>query len=127
VAEITRSDVISYLEKATMLEVFGLVKEIEERFDVKAMPPQPVVVQQVQEQEKPKEEEKTEFSVVLKDIGDIRIQVIKTVRAVTTLGLKEAKELVDRVPVVVTEGMKKEDAEAIKKKLEDVGAVVELK
>jgi large subunit ribosomal protein L7/L12 len=128
-AEITRADVLSYLEKATMLEISQLIKEIEEKFEVKAAAPQVAMVAQVAA---PAEaaapvEEKEEFDVVLKDVGPNKIQVIKVVREVTSLGLKEAKELVESAPKPVKEGVKKPEAEEIKKKLEEAGATAEIK
>ncbi len=123
-AEITRTDVLDYLEKANMLEISDLVKEIEEKFNVEAAAPvamaaAPVAAAEVEEQ--------TEFDVVLKDCGPKKIGVIKVVRAVTSLGLKEAKELVDNAPNTVKESLSKDDAEELKKQLEDAGAAVELK
>jgi len=130
-AEITRNDVISYLEQATMLEMSDLIKEVEEKFGVKAAAPQVAVAPAAGApaagaDSTPDEEEKTEFNVVLKDFGENKIQVIKAVREVTSLGLKEAKELVESAPKAVKEGEKKEDADAIKKKLEEAGATVEI-
>jgi large subunit ribosomal protein L7/L12 len=129
-AEITRADVISYLEGASMLEISDLIKEVEEKFGVKAAAPQismaPVGVAAAGAESAPAEAEKTEFNVILKAIGENKIQVIKAVREVTSLGLKEAKELVEGAPKTVKEGEKKENAEAIKKKLEEAGATVEI-
>jgi large subunit ribosomal protein L7/L12 len=125
--EITRSDVINYLEKANMLEISELVKEIEDKFGVKAAAPVVATAQPGAAPETPAEEEKTEFNVVLKEVGQQKINVIKVVRAVTNLGLKEAKELVDTAPGVVKEGIPKEEAENIKKQLEEAGATVEIK
>lgn len=126
-SEITRSDVINYLEKANMLEISELVKEIEDKFGVKAAAPVVTTAQPGAVPEAPAEEEKTEFDVVLKEVGQQKINVIKVVRAVTNLGLKEAKELVDTAPGVVKEGISKEEAENIKKQLEEAGATVEVK
>lgn len=130
-AEITRADVISYLEGASMLEISDLIKEVEEKFGVKAAAPQiamaPVAgVAAAGAESSPAEAEKTEFNVILKAVGENKIQVIKAVREVTSLGLKEAKELVEGAPKTVKEGEKKENAEAIKKKLEEAGATVEI-
>jgi large subunit ribosomal protein L7/L12 len=129
-AEITRADVISYLEGASMLEISDLIKEVEEKFGVKAAAPQismaPVGVAAAGAESAPAEAEKTEFNVILKAIGENKIQVIKAVREVTSLGLKEAKELVEGAPKTVKEGEKKENAEAIKKKLEEAGATAEI-
>jgi large subunit ribosomal protein L7/L12 len=130
-AEITRADVISYLEGASMLEISDLIKEVEEKFGVKAVAPQmamaPVAgVAAAGAESAPAEAEKTEFNVILKAVGENKIQVIKAVREVTSLGLKEAKELVEGAPKTVKEGEKKENAEAIKKKLEEAGATAEI-
>ena len=131
-ADVTRADVISYLERASMLEISELIKEIEDKFGVKAAAPQVAMVAGMggagieAGEAKAAEAEKTEFNVVLKAVGDNKIQVIKVVRELTALGLKEAKELVEGAPKTVKEGVKKEDAEAMKKKLEEAGATVEI-
>ncbi|HLE26304.1 MAG TPA: 50S ribosomal protein L7/L12 [Thermodesulfobacteriota bacterium] len=130
-ADVTRADVISYLERASMLEISELIKEIEERFGVKAAAPQVAMVSTqvggagAAEAEAP-EAEKTEFNVVLKSVGENKIQVIKVIREITSLGLKEAKELVEGAPKTVKEGVKKEEAQAMKKKLEEAGATTEI-
>jgi len=125
--EITRTDVLSYLEQATMLEISDLIKEIEDKFDVKAAAPVAVAAAAVPGGDGQAESaEKTDFDVVLKAIGDNKIQVIKAVREVTSLGLKEAKELVESAPKAVKEGVDKEEAESIKKKLEESGAEIEI-
>jgi len=128
-AEITRADVIAYLEKATMLEISELVKEIEDKFGVTAAAPvaMPVAGAMAGAGAEAAAEEKTEFDVVLKEIGSQKIQVIKVVRAITSLGLKEAKDLVESAPKAVKEGVSKAEAEDIKKQLEEVGATVEIK
>ena len=128
-AEITREDVLAYLEKATMLEISELVKDIEEKFGVTAAAPvaMPVAGAAAPGAEAGAAEEKTEFDVVLKEIGSQKIQVIKVVRAITNLGLKEAKELVESAPKEVKTGVSKAEAEEIKKQLEEVGASVEIK
>jgi len=127
-AEVTRADVLTYLEKATMLEVSELVKEIEEKFGVTAAAPVAMPVGGVAPGAGAESaaEEKTEFDVVLKDIGAQKIQVIKVVRAITNLGLKEAKDLVESAPKAVKEGVAKAEAEDLKKQLEEVGATVEI-
>ncbi|HEX9830144.1 MAG TPA: 50S ribosomal protein L7/L12 [Thermodesulfobacteriota bacterium] len=130
-SEVTRADVISYIERASMLEISELIKEIEEKFGVKAAAPQVTMlagggVGAEGAEAKAAEPEKTEFNVVLKAVGDNKIQVIKAVREITALGLKEAKELVESAPKTVKEDVKKEDANAMKKKLEDAGATVEV-
>jgi len=113
-----------------MLEISELIKEIEEKFGVKAAAPVAVaagVAPGAAPAEAKGEEEKTEFDVILKEVGPQKINVIKVVRAVTNLGLKEAKDLVDSAPSTVKEGVSKEEAEDIKKQLEEAGATVELK
>ena len=125
-AEITKEQVVEYLEKCTLLEVSELISELEEKFGVSAAAPlavaaAPAGAQAVQA------EEKTEFDVILTGVGDKKIQVIKVVRAVTSLGLKEAKELVESAPSTVKEGVSKDEAEDVKKQLEEMGAAVELK
>lgn len=127
-AEVTRADVIAFLEKATMLEVSELVKEIEDKFGVTAAAPvaMPVAGVAPTAAGEVAAEEKTEFDVILKNIGSQKIQVIKVVRALTNLGLKEAKDLVESAPKAVKEGVSKADAEEVKKQLEEVGATVEI-
>ncbi|MBA7660370.1 50S ribosomal protein L7/L12 [subsurface metagenome] len=126
-ATITREDVMGYLESANMLEVAALIKDIEEKFGVTAAAP--VAVAAAGPAAGPAEpvEEKSEFNVVLAEIGEKKINVIKVVRELTGLGLKEAKELVDNAPNNVKEGVSKDEAESIKSKLEEAGATVELK
>ncbi|EHO41728.1 50S ribosomal protein L7/L12 [Caldithrix abyssi] len=127
-ADVTRSDVLEYLEKASMLEISELIKEIEEKFGVTAAAPVAVAAgPAVAGGEGEAAEEKTEFDVVLSSAGDKKIQVIKVVRAITGLGLKEAKELVDSAPKAIKEGVSKAEAEDIKKQIEEVGGVVEIK
>ncbi len=129
-AEITREDVIKFIENMSVLELSEFVKELEERFGVSAAAPVVGVAAAAPAGEAGGEEaeaEKTEFDVILKGIGDKKIQVIKVVREITSLGLKEAKELVDSAPKTVKEKVSKEEAEAIKAKLEEVGAEVEIK
>lgn len=126
-AEITKDDVLGFIENMTVLELSGLVKELEEKFGVTAAAPMaamPVVAAGAAE-EAPAEQ--TEFDVVLSSVGDKKIQVIKTVRAITGLGLKEAKAVVDEAPGPVKQGVSKEEAETIKEQLEEAGAVVEVK
>ena len=129
-ADITRTDVITYLEKASMLEISGLIKEIEVKFDVKAAAPQIAVAAMpgagAGGEAQAEQAEKTEFNVILKAAGANKIQVIKAVREVTSLGLKEAKDLVEGAPKPVKEGVDKQEAENIKKKLEEAGAQVEV-
>jgi len=126
-SKITKDDVVKFIEEMTVLELSELVKELEEKFGVSAAAP--VAVSQVsagKEQAAPVEE-KTEFNAMLTGFGDQKIQVIKVVRAITGLGLKEAKDLVDGVPKPIKEGVSKEEAADIKKKIEEVGGTVEIK
>jgi large subunit ribosomal protein L7/L12 len=114
-----------------MLEISELIKEIEDKFGVKAAAPQVAMVATQAggggaADAKAPEAEKTEFNLVLKSVGDNKIQVIKVVREITSLGLKEAKEFVEGAPKTVKEGVKKEEAEAMKKKLEEAGAAAEI-
>ena len=126
--KINKEDVIEFISGMTVLELSELVKDLEEKFGVSAAAPVAVAASVSSETgEQEKEAEKTEFDVVLTGIGDKKIQVIKVVRSVTNLGLKEAKELVDNVPNKVKEGVSKEDAEEIKKQLEEAGAIADLK
>jgi len=124
--KISKDDVIEFISSMTVLELSELVKELEEKFGVSAAAPVAVSTA-LEKDEKVEEAEKTEFDVVLTGIGDKKIQVIKVVRSVTNLGLKEAKELVDGAPNKVKEGVSKEDAENIKKQLEEAGAIVDIK
>lgn len=128
--DITRTDVVSYLEKASMLEISDLIKEIEEKFDVKAAVPgammAPVGVAAGGD-EGAAQAEQDEFELVLTDFGANKIQTIKAVREITSLGLKEAKELVESAPKTLKDGLKKEEAEELQKKLEAVGAKAEVK
>lgn len=127
-AEVTRNDVLAYLEKANMLEVSELIKDIEEKFGVTAAAPVAVAAGPVAGGgAEAAAEEKTEFDVVLTAAGDKKIQVIKVVRAITGLGLKEAKDLVDGAPSAVKEGIGQAEADDIKKQIEEVGGVIELK
>lgn len=120
---ITNEQLIEHVSKMTVLDLANLVKELEGKFGVSAAPVAvagPAAVAEAVE-------EKTEFTVVLADAGDKKINVIKEVRAITGLGLKEAKDLVEGAPKVVKEGVTKDQAEEMKKKLEAAGAKVELK
>ncbi len=127
-SQITKEDVIKFIENMTVLELSELVKELEERFGVSAAAPVAVAaVAAAPGAEAAPAEEKTEFDVVITSAGDKKIQVIKEVRAITNLGLKEAKELVENLPGVVKEGIPKEEAEEIAKKLTEAGATVEIK
>ena len=125
-AKITKEDVISFIENMTVLELSDLAKELEEKFGVSAMA-MPMAAPAAGGGEAAAQEEKTEFDVLLQAVGDKKIQVIKVVRAITGLGLKEAKDLVDGAPKAVREGVPQKDAEEAKQKLEEVGATVEIK
>lgn len=127
-AEITKEDVIKFIESMTVLELSELVKELETRLGVSAAAPVAMVAAGAAgPAAAAPEEEKTEFDVILTGFGAEKIQVIKVVRALTGLGLKEAKDLVEGVPKPVKEAVAKADAEDMKKKLEEVGATVEVK
>jgi len=106
----TREDVFGWIEKASIVDINDLVQELEDKFGITAMAA-----------------EKTEFEAVLTAVGDKKINVIKAVREVTSLGLKEAKDLVEAAPKAIKEGVSKAEAEAIKKKFEEAGATVEIK
>ena len=125
-AKVSRTDVLDYLEKANMLEVSELISEIEDKFGVTAAAPVAVAAAPASG-EAAAEEEKDSFNVVLASAGDKKIQVIKVVRTITELGLKEAKDLVEGAPKPIKEGVSKAEAEEIKTKLEEAGATVELK
>ena len=124
---VTREDVLGYLEKASMLEVSDLIKDIEDKFGVTAAAPVAVAAAPTVGASAEATEEKTEFDVVLISSGDKKIQVIKVVRAITSLGLKEAKDLVDSAPKAIKEGVSKAEAEDIKKQIEEAGGIVDLK
>ncbi|HLC17711.1 MAG TPA: 50S ribosomal protein L7/L12 [Thermodesulfobacteriota bacterium] len=124
-AEITKNDVIKYIESMSVIELSELVKELEGKFGVSAAPVA-VAAAGAPAAGAPAVEEKTEFNVVLKAAGSEKIKVIKEVRAITGLGLKEAKDLVEGAPKPMKEGVSKEEAEKIKKQVEAVGAEVEI-
>lgn len=126
-AGLTKEDVINYISNMTVMELSDLVKELEEKFGVSAAAPMPMMMAGAGGAVAEQEEEKTEFTVNLTAIGDKKIQVIKEVRALTGLGLKEAKEVVDGCPKPVKENIPKEEAEKIKETLEKVGATAEIK
>ena len=121
---VSKEQVIQYLENLTLLEAAELVKELEDKFGVSAAAPVAVAAVGAAA---PAAEEQTEFTVVLKEAGDKKINVIKEVRALTGLGLKEAKDLVEGAPKNVKEGVSKEDAAKMKDVLEKAGAKVEVK
>jgi len=122
---VTRKDVLSYIEKANIVEISELVKDIEEKFGVSAAAPVTVAAAPVAGEAAA--EEKTDFDVVLTAAGQAKIAVIKAVRTIASLGLKEAKELVDSAPKAVKEKVPQAEADEIKKTLEEAGATVELR
>jgi len=124
---ITKTDVISFIENMSVLELSQLVKELEDKFGVSAAAPMAMAAMPGAAGAAPAAEAKTDFTVVLSASGDKKIEVIKEVRAITGLGLKEAKDLVEGAPKTLKEGVAKADAEEMKKKLEAVGAKVDLK
>ena len=126
-ADITKDDVIEFIANMSVLDLSELVKEMEEKFGVSAAAPVAMMAAGTAAPGAAQAEEQTEFNVILIGFGDKKIQVIKEVRAITGLGLKEAKTLVDGVPAPVKEGIAKEEAEKIKAQLEEAGAQVELK
>ncbi|MBW1823958.1 MAG: 50S ribosomal protein L7/L12 [Deltaproteobacteria bacterium] len=129
-AKITKEDVIGFIENMSVLELSDLVKELEEKFGVSAAAMSMAMAAPAAaagEAPAAAKEEKTEFDVILQAIGEKKIQVIKVVRALTGLGLKEAKDLVDGAPNPVQEGISQKDAGEAKQKLEEVGATIELK
>ena len=123
-AEVSREQVKDYIKNMTLLDAAALVKELEEELGVSAAAPVAVAAAAGPAAAA---EEKTEFNVILGEVGEKKIQVIKVVRELTGLGLKEAKDLVDGAPKPVKEGVAKAEAESIKKKLEEQGAKVEIK
>jgi large subunit ribosomal protein L7/L12 len=126
-ANISKDDVVDFISNMTVLELSELVKELEDKFGVSAAAPVAMAAAMPAGAAQEEAEEKTEFDVVLTAIGDKKIQVIKVVRAITGLGLKEAKALVDGVPGNVKEGVPKDEADGIKAQLEEAGAAVEIK
>ena len=127
-ADIKREDVLVYLENANMLEISELIKDIEDKFGVTAAAPVAIAggAAPAAGGDGGAAEEKTEFDIELTGIGDKKINVIKVIRTITSLGLKEAKELVDSAPSKVKEAVPKEEAEDVKKQLEEAGATVTL-
>ena len=127
-AEVTQEQVVEYIKGISVLELSRLVKTLEEELGVSAAAAMPVAVAGATAAAAEAEaEEKTEFTVMLTEVGAKKINVIKVVREVTSLGLKEAKDLVESAPKAVREDIPKEEAETIRKKFEDVGAKVEIK
>ena len=127
-ADIKREDVLVYLENANMLEISELIKDIEDKFGVTAVAPVAIAggAAPAAGGDGDAVEEKTEFDIELTGVGDKKINVIKVIRTITSLGLKEAKELVDNAPSKVKEAVPKEEAEDVKKQLEEAGATVTL-
>ena len=126
-ADTTKAQVLTYLENANMMEISDLISDIEEKFGVTAAAPVAVVAAAPAGGGEAAAEEKDEFDVVITSAGSSKISVIKAVRTMTALGLKEAKELVDSAPKAVKEGVPKAEAEEVKAQLEEAGASVELK
>ena len=122
---VTRKDVLSYLEESNMVEISELISEIEEKFGVTAAAPVAVAAAPAAGSDAG-DEAKTEFEVVLQSAGQTKINVIKAVRSITDLGLKEAKEFVDSAPKTLKEGVSEAEANEIKTKLEEAGAEVDL-
>ena len=125
--EITKEDVVKFIEGMTVLELSELVKELETKFGVTAAAPMAMVAAAGGTAQAAVAEEKTEFDAILTGFGEQKIQVIKVVRAITGLGLKEAKDMVDGVPKPIKEGVSKDEAADIKKKIEEVGGTVDIK
>jgi large subunit ribosomal protein L7/L12 len=127
-AQVTKEDVVKFIENMTVLELSEFVKELEEKFGVSAAAPLGMPMGSMPGAvETAPEAEKTEFDVILTGFGDKKIQVIKAVRECTSLGLKEAKDLVEGAPQPVKEGISKEEAESVKKKIEEAGGTAEIK
>lgn len=124
--EVTREQVKDFIKNSSVLELAALVKELEQELGVSAAAPVAVAAGPASAPA-PAAEEKSEFNVILTDAGDKKIQVIKVVRELTGLGLKEAKDLVDGAPKTVKEGVSKAEAETIKKKIEEVGGKIDIK
>jgi large subunit ribosomal protein L7/L12 len=124
--QITKEDVVKFIENMTVLELSALVKELEEKFGVSAAAPMMMAAAAPGAAAAPVEEQ-TEFNAILTGFGAEKIQVIKVVRAITGLGLKEAKDLVEGVPKPIKEAVSKDEAAGIKKKIEEVGGTVEIK
>ena len=124
---VSKDDVIDFLSNMSVLELSELIKELEEKFGVSAAAPAAVAVAGAPAEGGEAATEQTEFDVILTGFGDAKIKVIKEVRAITSLGLKEAKGLVEGTPAPLKEGVSKEEAEEIKTQIEAVGATVEIK
>ena len=126
-ANITKDQVLEFIAKMSVLEMSEMVKEMEEKFGVSAAAASLAAPSATTGESSAPAEEKSEFNVILTNIGEKKINVIKEVRGITGLGLKEAKEAVESAPKAIKEGVTKEEAEEVKKKLEEAGATVEIK
>lgn len=126
-ADVTKEQVVEFISNMTVLELAGFIKELEEKFGVSAAAPVAAVAAPAPGGDAPAAEEKTEFDVILKEVGANKINVIKVVRALTGLGLKEAKDKVDGAPSTIKEGVSKEEAAEAQKQLTEAGATVEVK
>ena len=124
---VTKEEVVEFISNMTVLELSEFIKELEEKFGVSAAAPAAAMVMAAPAAAAEAAEEKTEFDVILKEAGANKIGVIKVVRALTSLGLKEAKEKVDGCPSTLKEGVSKDEAEEAKKQLTEAGATVEIK
>jgi large subunit ribosomal protein L7/L12 len=124
---VTKQEVVDFIKEMTVLELSEFVKELEQTFGVSAAAPVAMAMPGGAASEAAPVEEQTEFSVIITGVGDKKINVIKEVRAITSLGLKEAKDLVEKVPGTVKEGIPKAEAEAVAKQLTEAGATVEIK
>ena len=124
---VTKEEVVEFISNMTVLELSEFIKELEEKFGVSAAAPAAAMMMAAPAAAAEAAEEKTEFDVILKEAGANKIGVIKVVRALTSLGLKEAKEKVDDAPATLKEGVSKEEAEEAKKQLTEAGATVEVK
>jgi len=124
---VTKDDVVEFISGMSVLELSEFITELEEKFGVSAAAPVAVAAAGAAPADAGPAEEKTEFDAVLTAVGDQKIKVIKEVRAITSLGLKEAKELVESAPQAIKEGVSKDEAQEIKEKIEAVGGAVELK
>lgn len=124
---VTKEDVVKFIEEMSVLDLSVLVKELEEKFGVSASAPVAVAAAPGAAAGGEAAADKDEFDVILKAVGDKKINVIKVVREITSLGLKDAKDLVDAAPKAIKEGVTKDESEEIKKKLEEAGASVEVK
>ncbi|MEK7333692.1 MAG: 50S ribosomal protein L7/L12 [Candidatus Binatota bacterium] len=124
-AEVTKEQVKDFIKNMSLMDAAALVKELEGELGVSAAAP--VAIAAAQAGPAAAQEEKTEFDAILTEVGEKKIQVIKVVRELTSLGLKEAKDLVDGAPKAIKEGVSKAEAETVKKKIEEVGGKVEIK